>query len=194
MSKLFLFKLVNIHILIQLTISCPKIIQLQQWGGKEMQIKNFLVSPAFYMIIHQSSGDSCNDTTSCSIQMKNIENFHVHSHGWRGIGYNFCIGQDGAVYEGRGWNVQSEGIMGYNTHSLSICFIGTFDKTIPNFRSFLAAQELITCGINKRFISPSYSLIAHRQISTSNPHCPGDALFNEIQRNERFMLKPRIIR
>jgi N-acetylmuramoyl-L-alanine amidase len=35
--------------------------------------------------------------------MRNIQNFHMNTNGWADIGYNFCIGDPGQVYEGRGY-------------------------------------------------------------------------------------------
>lgn len=128
--------------------------------------------------------------------MRNILNFHIHSYGWNDIGYNFCIGEDGNVYEGRGWERQAENsgsLQGYNENSLSICFMGKFDSLLPTFVSFLAVQELINCGIDKGFLSSHYSLIAHRQISTKDYNCPGNALYNEIKRNLKYKSNPKPI-
>ncbi|KAG5678217.1 hypothetical protein PVAND_007909 [Polypedilum vanderplanki] len=181
--------------LIQFGIFCPRIITRAQWGGSDPLVKmKPLILPAFYFIIHQSFGPTCFNQTSCVIQMRNIQNFHIHSHKLPDIGYNFCIGQDGNVYEGRGWEVQGADVSGFSSHSLSICFIGSFEMSIPNFITFLAAQELILCGINKGFVSSSYSLIAHRQISALNSQCPGNALLNELKRNTRFKNNPQTIR
>lgn len=47
---------------------------------------------------------------------------------WDDIGYNFLIGEDGNVYEGRGWGVKGAHFPAYNPRSLGICFIGSFDS------------------------------------------------------------------
>lgn len=39
---------------------------------------------------------------------------------------SFLVGQDGAVYEGVGWNVQGSQTPGYNDIALGISFMGTF--------------------------------------------------------------------
>lgn len=33
-----------------------------------------------------------------------IQSYHVESLKWDDIAYNFAIGSDGYIYEGRGWN------------------------------------------------------------------------------------------
>lgn len=190
MKKIYYLIYTILFDVILLTTACPRIISKTQWGGKEISIKMQLIQPSFYFIIHESSSPTCFNQTECSIQMRNIQNFHIHSNGLIDIAYNFCVGQDGNVYEGRGWDIQGGDTKTYNAYAINLCFIGTFDNILPNFKSFLAAQELIQCGISKGKVSSAYSLIAHRQISSLDSKCPGNALFMEIKRNLRFEFNP----
>jgi N-acetylmuramoyl-L-alanine amidase len=201
MTKRF-FVCISIIVILQINqcaMQCPKILPRSQWDHRssydELKVENSNLLPAFNLIIHESSSPSCSNETMCSIQMRNILNFHMHSRGLKDIGFNFCIGNDGCVYEGRGWHQQSEGgNADYNLYSLSLCFIGTFDTILPSFRAFLTVQELILCGINKGFIAPHYALIGHRQISVQDSKDPGDALFRELKRNTFFNSNPTPIR
>lgn len=45
---------------------------------------------------------------------------------WNDIGYNFLIGGDGNVYEGRGWGKHGAHSSPYNSKSIGICIIGNF--------------------------------------------------------------------
>jgi N-acetylmuramoyl-L-alanine amidase len=45
---------------------------------------------------------------------------------WDDIGYNFVVGEDGNVYEGRGWNAVDSHAVPYNRNSIGICIIGDF--------------------------------------------------------------------
>jgi N-acetylmuramoyl-L-alanine amidase len=45
---------------------------------------------------------------------------------WGDIGYNFVVGEDGNIYEGRGWNVMGAHAPAYNAQSIGICIIGDF--------------------------------------------------------------------
>ena len=56
--------------------------------------------------------------------IKAIESIHINQD-WRAIGYNFWVGFDGTVYEGRGFNVGA-GVEGQNDHIISIGFQGDY--------------------------------------------------------------------
>lgn len=53
----------------------------------------------------------------------------MNTRKWSDIGYNFLVGEDGNVYEGRGWGKTGAHTVGYNSKSVGICFIGNFEST-----------------------------------------------------------------
>ena len=99
--------------------------------------------------------------------------------GWSDIEYNFLVGEDGAVYEGRGWNNVGAHTNGYNSQSIGMAVMGNFMCTKPNTAALNAVQNLIQCGVNLGHIISTYRLYGHRDASSSS--CPGDALYNEIK-------------
>jgi hypothetical protein len=52
----------------------------------------------------------------------------MDNRGWQDIGYNFLIGGDGNVYEGRGWGIWGAHVPRYNSKSIGICVIGDFQS------------------------------------------------------------------
>lgn len=56
--------------------------------------------------------------------IKQIEAMHI-AQGWSAIGYNFWVGFDGVVYQGRGFNVGA-GVKNQNSHIISIGFQGDY--------------------------------------------------------------------
>lgn len=113
----------------------------------------------------------------------------MDGNGWADIGYNFIVGEDGRVYEGRGWGRTGAHAPGFNSQSVGIAFFGTFTNGIPNAAARTAAQTLIACGVRLGHVSATYGLIGHRQGSATA--CPGNALFAEIQRWARWTANPR---
>lgn len=51
---------------------------------------------------------------------------------WSDIGYNFLVGEDGLVYEGRGWGKRGAHCPKFNPKSIGICVIGNFTSTLIN--------------------------------------------------------------
>ena len=59
------------------------------------------------------------------------------------------MGEDGHVYEGRGWNKVGGHTLGYNSVAVAISFIGNFQNRNPNARAVAAAQNIIACGVRQ---------------------------------------------
>ena len=56
--------------------------------------------------------------------IKTVEGWHINQ-GWRAIGYNFWVGFDGTIYEGRGFKLGA-GVENQNGHIISIGFQGDY--------------------------------------------------------------------
>lgn len=59
--------------------------------------------------------------------IKDVEAYHVNTNGWIAIGYNYWIGFDGTIYEGRGLNLGAH-ITGHNADTIGIGFQGNFQS------------------------------------------------------------------
>ncbi|XP_069701768.1 uncharacterized protein [Periplaneta americana] len=154
------------------------------WRGAQAISKRPLLHPTPIVIISHTITPKCLNFQDCSERMRSIQFFHMGKSRTKGkefvdIGYNFVIGGDGNVYEGRGWDVasfhqKSEGVIG-------ISFIGDYRE-----RDFLtdgeieAAQQLLVLGVNMGKISPSYALIGHNQTFRANS--PGENIVKVIQK------------
>uniref|UniRef100_A0A8C3F3N5 Peptidoglycan recognition protein 1 n=1 Tax=Chrysemys picta bellii TaxID=8478 RepID=A0A8C3F3N5_CHRPI len=164
------------------TSCCPRIISRSQWRARTPRSRDRLRTPVPYVIIHHTAGNRCYTQASCSEQVRGIQNYHINKRGWSDIGYNFLIGEDGRVYEGRGWSTMGAHAKNWNSKSLGFSFLGTF--TIPNAAALNAARSLIQCAISKGFLSRSYTLKGHRNVSPTS--CPGNDLYRVISRWARF--------
>ena len=63
-----------------------------------------------------------------------VEKWHKNK-GWIGFGYNYWIGLDGRIIEGRGLN-QGAGVEKHNSHIISIGFQGNYEPFDPNVKYF----------------------------------------------------------
>ena len=104
------------------------------------------------------------------VGIKEIEQIHINQ-GWRAIGYNFWVGFDGTVYEGRGFNLGA-GVDGQNGHIISIGFQGDYhskEQKMPDAQ-FNAGIDVIKYIQSK--IPTARFVAGHREFMSTA--CPGD--------------------
>lgn len=81
--------------------------------------------------------------------VKTVEGWHINQ-GWRALGYNFWVGFDGTVYEGRGFKLGA-GVENQNGHIISIGFQGDYhskEVTMPDAQ-FNAGVDIIKYVMKK---------------------------------------------
>src|SRR5205814_3514016 len=65
--------------------------------------------------------------------VRGIEVYHVKGNGWNDIGYNFLVDKYGQVFEGRyggvDQNVVGAHSQGFNTGSVGVAVIGTYNSS-----------------------------------------------------------------
>ncbi|KAK9719368.1 N-acetylmuramoyl-L-alanine amidase [Popillia japonica] len=105
--------------------------------------------------------------------------YHVESRKWDDIGYNFLIGCDGNVYEGRGWTAIGAHTYNFNKYSVGIAFVGCFINKTPPKAALANAKQLIAYGVKIGAIDEDYQLLAHCQCVTTAS--PGMMLYEEIK-------------
>ncbi|MBT2386838.1 peptidoglycan recognition protein [Streptomyces sp. ISL-11] len=128
--------------------SRPRIVTRAGWGADEsIRESGFAytkkVKAAF--VHHSASGNSYSCSQSASV-IRGIYRYHVVSSGWRDIGYNFLVDKCGKIYEGRAGGVAKAVMgahtLGFNTNSMGIAVLGTFDKTTPPAAAVKAISSL----------------------------------------------------
>jgi len=161
---------------------CPTIMPRNRWGGRPPRNPN-LVLPlkrVQYIVLHHTNSLQCVSHGSCASLTRNIYNLHTIQKRYNDIGYNFMIGGNGLVYEGRGWRTQGEFAPTFNARSLNIALAGVYNTVLPSQRIMASFKALIRCGIRQGYIPErGFSYIVHRQLRDNA--CPGDALFRYIQ-------------
>ncbi|XP_039963102.1 peptidoglycan-recognition protein SA-like [Bactrocera tryoni] len=148
--------------------------QTERDGMQKLQL------PIERIIIAHISTAQCENRIQCDSQVRAVQAFHIHSNGWGDIGYNFLIGGDGLIYEGRGWYNQGVHTLGYNKDSICIAFIGTFNVAVPTENDLKAAQLLIDEGVRLGVLTENYRLYGARQLSATES--PGKALYSIIMK------------
>ncbi|XP_069075231.1 peptidoglycan recognition protein 1-like [Pleurodeles waltl] len=170
-----------------LTYGCPNIITRSGWGARKVTCLKPMKIPVPYVVIHHTAGAACNTRAKCVAQVKAVQNLHINKNKWCDIGYSFLVGEDGNVYEGRGWNKVGSHAPGMNTKSIGISVMGNFMSRNPSQAALKAVQELIKCGVTKGYIRKDYIVKGHRNLNATT--CPGNSFYNLITKWPRFNAK-----
>jgi N-acetylmuramoyl-L-alanine amidase len=86
-----------------------------------------MFEPVPYNVIHHGATPSyCSDQATCSAIVRAYQEYNIDTNGFDDIAFNFVVGEDGNIYEGRGWGVVGELAPNYNTRSIGIAIIGDF--------------------------------------------------------------------
>ncbi|XP_075154921.1 peptidoglycan recognition protein-like [Haematobia irritans] len=157
----------------------------EQWLAMEPDDDySYLEDPAEFVIIAHTTTTSSTEMSKNMVIVRDIQAFHIGSQDWGDIGYNFLIGCDGNIYEGRGWGVVGAHTYGYNKISIGIAFIGCFVSKLPTLTALEACKKLLQIGKEEGRLPSNFKLMGHLQcISTQSP---GKRLYKEIQTWEHF--------
>ncbi|XP_066435942.1 peptidoglycan-recognition protein SC2-like [Eleutherodactylus coqui] len=166
------------------THGCPTILTKSQWGGRAPTCRTAMSTPVPYVIIHHTEGTACSSQSACVSQAKSVQNYHMNSNGWCDVGYSFLVGEDGRVYEGRGWTSVGAHAPDYNKNSIGISVMGSFTSKNPNTAALNAVKSLISCGVSKGYIKSTYTLKGHRNVTATD--CPGNTFYNTLKSWPRF--------
>lgn len=163
---------------------CPSMVTRSQWGARSAACSTRMSAPVPFVIIHHTEGAFCSTRASCSSQARGIQRLHMDDRKWCDIGYSFLVGEDGNVYEGRGWSRAGAHAPSMNSRSLGISVIGSFSRKPPNLAAQRAVKSLISCGVSRGLIRSNYILKGHRNVSPTS--CPGNSFYNLIRTWPRF--------
>ncbi|XP_042241033.1 peptidoglycan-recognition protein SC2-like isoform X2 [Homarus americanus] len=165
-------------------VSSVELVYREEWGALEPKSLTQLNPPMSKVIIHHTAAGKCTTKEECVEEVKKTQRVHMYCNAWDDIGYNFLVGEDGRVYEGRGWYTLGSHSMGHNTSSYGICVMGNFMEELPNDKALSALKEFINYGVQKGKLTEGYELFGHRDAQATD--CPGLMLYNHIQTWSNF--------
>lgn len=114
------------------------------------------------IVIHHSASDPM--TT-----IESIHKWHLDK-GWSGVGYNYVIRGDGAIYPGRPIDKQGAHTYNYNDDSVGICVCGNFIAAQPSEAQLQSLVELI--GYIRGVYKKELPIQRHKDLNPTA--CPGD--------------------
>jgi hypothetical protein len=152
----------------------PDIVTRAEWGADE-SIKDTTGScrrrffPVQQLFVHHTVGRNFESNPKAA--MRAIYHFHTQTRGWCDVGYNFVVGWDGRIYEGRWarnyapWEVHSSEdhagravagahVSGYNSGSVGVSVMGNFSEVQPPPAVRRALAELLAWEADRHDLRP----------------------------------------
>lgn len=169
---------------------CQNIRTRSQWGSRTTNLTWLPSNPPPGFVVHHTFMPRCATQAACDQQMRDIQNFHMNTNGWADTGYNFCVGDNGQIYEGRGYGRQGAHAPGFNARSLGFCFFGDHTNVLPTAAALNAARAFIDCSRANNMLTSTHWVSTHRQDRQSNTACPGQALQNNVVTWPRYNANP----
>lgn len=103
-----------------------------------------------------------------------IRSWHI-KRGWLDIGYHYVIYLDGSIHSGRNEDVVGAHCVGYNSHSIGICYVGGKEKgtgKTKDTRTPAQKESLIRLLIELVCRYPDAEILGHRDLAPDRK-CPG---------------------
>src|SRR3954464_6697039 len=142
----------------------PLMLSREVWGANEAIRRappSYAPSVQFALVHHTAGTNSYTASQSAAI-VRGIEIYHVKGNGWNDIGYNFLVDKYGQVFEGRyggiDRNVVGAHAEGFNTGSVGIALIGTYQTTAPTAAEKAALVNLLAWRLDLSHVDPLSTL------------------------------------
>ena len=139
-------------------------------------------SPVEYVII-TNTGTLQEPSTMeeyCQI-LQSIQQFDIRHFNFSDIQYNYMIGENGVIYEGRGTYYVPTTAWGYNYRSISVSFIGTFQDRSPSGPAQMSAQVFFSHLVSTGTLHHNATVYGICQIRTPYRDNPGKPIMNTMK-------------
>ena len=161
-----------------------KIYDRSDWGAEAPKTALKELSLPIKRIILAHTADEnypCFDFEECKSRVKKIQEYNSDLDD---IPYNFLIGGDGSIFEGRGINFQGQhtsNLYGSSFDDIGICvaFIGTFKVSEPSEKQIEAFHNLVKFFINIDLINEKHNVFFQDELF--EPNVPAYSLFETVK-------------
>lgn len=142
---------------------------MEQGVLQELAAEEYLPRRIEYLVVHCSA-------TRVNIPFTEKQLLACHlARGFRGIGYHFYITKDGVLHETRPMSEIGAHALGFNLHSIAICYEGGLDELgRPNDTRTPQQRETLHRVLKElKSLFPQARIVGHYQLS-GNIHkaCP----------------------
>jgi hypothetical protein len=142
----------------------PLLIGREAWGANEAIRR---APPSYartlqFAVVHHTAGTNSYTASQSAAIVRGIEVYHVKGNGWNDIGYNFLVDKYGQVFEGRyggvDKNVVGAHAEGFNTGSVGVALLGTYQTVAPTAAEKTALVNLLAWRLDVAHVDPLSTL------------------------------------
>jgi hypothetical protein len=127
-------------------------------------------------VVHHTVNSNDYSAASVPQMLRSIQAFHQDVRGWDDIAYNFVVDRFGTIWEGRGGGpdraVVGAHTAGFNTGSVGVSVLGTFDNSAPSAAALEGVAQVIAWKFAQRNIDPLGSTVLTSR--GGDVHPPGE--------------------
>lgn len=162
-----------------------RIVTRNEWLAQPPREKlDDLKLPVHKVIIAHTATEECTTQSACIYRVRFIQDRHIGAENFGDIGYNFLIGGDGNVYEGRGWLKVGAFLRGQNSKSEGIAFIGDYRHISPTKAQMEMLDALLANGTKSGHLTPDFRLHGACQLQATES--PGVLLYAELKKHPHW--------
>jgi hypothetical protein len=114
-------------------------------------------------IVHHTVNANNYSAGAVPEMLRAIQTFHMDVRGWDDIAYNFVVDRFGTIWEGRAGGadrpVIGAHVAGFNTGSVGVSVLGTFDSAVPTAASLEGVAQVIAFKLAQRNVDPLGSTV-----------------------------------
>ncbi|XP_046976843.1 peptidoglycan recognition protein-like isoform X3 [Vanessa cardui] len=149
--------------------------------------------PLMLVVVQHTVSGECTKFAQCAAELRTMQGWYIALHDYD-IPYNFLIGNDGRVYEGRGWNKEGAHTFGYNRCSVGIGFVGDYRGERPHHSQVTESQlnrtrMLLEDGVRMGYLRPDFLIVGAKDIQDTAS--PGSNLLHALYLFDNYDHKHR---
>ncbi|XP_054260253.1 peptidoglycan recognition protein 1-like [Macrosteles quadrilineatus] len=135
-----------------------EVVSRAQWRARCPKSSTYLELPVSRVFYAHTNTSPCSCPDTCADECRRLQN--QHRIVLQDIRFNFLVGGDGLVYEGRGWESCPSLDHGYADFEEYSIYIGCIGKqtTFNNDELFFVLQEFVNMAVGMKYITEDYNL------------------------------------
>ncbi|XP_026759345.2 uncharacterized protein LOC113518540 isoform X4 [Galleria mellonella] len=140
--------------------------------------------PIKLVIIQHTVSTECHKFIRCAAEIRNIQSWYLREYNYD-IPYNFLVGNDGRIYEGRGWGIVGAHTKFYNRCSVGIGFIGDYREDAGTQHTKVTQLQVnrtlmfLEASVEEGHLDPNYVVMGAKDLQSTES--PGANLYKAIQ-------------